>query len=356
MHQRFYPTCVPTQKTIFHNIQMRIQSQLSSMGYQLEQIPGGKHGALDCDAAVQECVDVCSSAIAEGYFDHRYPQNAFTGMRGDSCSRVTILRDSGGKAAAVLASSGNDCPLVLKAACVALKRALNDKHADKYLDMKDVATLREHAGVKNLYPVVHLSLVATHTSHRQKGLGKLLMLYDLCGWAAEGRTQMYLNMTLLRKTVAMLPKKPTSKAETKVIFYYSAPSKQLYERFGFRLVYPRKPFTKPHPLLPDGEGQRCKWTDREVNNGVLMMNTNIWPDIIRNHNELFPEYPRLSLPKEAITHHHVTPYDPVENSDCSTDEEDEEYEGSGSDVSSEGPGTASLQQAAEDVDVIDQIY
>ena len=223
IQQRLFPTSVPTQKNVFFTMQNCVKTKLTARGYSVEVILGGRHCQLDCDTSVQECVDVCSSAVADGYFDHRYPQNAFSAMRLDPCSRVTVVREvRTGKAVAVLASSGNDCPLFLKSTCVTLQRAIVDPQASSYLDLTQVDALRNLAAMTNHHNIVHLSLVATQKDHRKRGLGSMLMLYDMAGWAAEGRTQMYLNMTLLRKTVGK---------EKKAAFFYSIPSKHMYERY-----------------------------------------------------------------------------------------------------------------------------
>ncbi|KAJ9460714.1 hypothetical protein DIPPA_26483 [Diplonema papillatum] len=309
--QRFYGTSIPAHRDLLHTILKRVRSRLASKGYDIEQILGGKHGALDCEATVQECVDTCSSAVQEGYFDHRYPSNAFNAMRTDSCSRVTVLRDrKTGKSVAVLASGGNDCPLVFKAACIQLRRALQDPYSHQYLDLSDTTSLKELAGIDNYHNYIHLSLVATMTRNRQQGLGSLLMLYDLASWAAEGRVQMYLNMTLLRKTVNVPSKKNIGKNETRAVYYYSEPSRRLYERFGFRLLYPRKPYSQPHSLLPNESSVRCRWTDKEVNNGVLMANCDIWPHIINNYNAMFPETQRVILPPKS--HRPFVPVEPFQ--------------------------------------------
>eukprot|EP00755_Sulcionema_specki_P025830 Sspe_Gene.84207::Locus_55273_Transcript_1_1_Confidence_1.000_Length_1431::g.84207::m.84207 len=234
IQQRFLPATCPPQRPIFHAIQRAVKDRLAADGFELELLPGGKNGPLDNDAAVQECIEVCSSSVAEGYFDHRYPMNAFSSMRTDSCSRVTLLRDPRtGKAAAVLASSGNDCPLVLKGACRALERAFNDPRMDQYLCTMSIDVLRIFSQIHQFWPFIHLSLVATNSKYRQRGLASLLMLHDLAAWAAEGRTQMYLNMTLLRRTVSVTTKPKNAsqpKTETKAVFYYSKPSRMLYEK------------------------------------------------------------------------------------------------------------------------------
>lgn len=76
---------------------------------------------------------------------------------------------------------------------------------------------------------VHIGMIITHPSHRNRRLAKFGMAIDLLRWLLRGRTRFYLNMAL-QKTV--------DEETGKVVCDVSLASRKLYDAFGLRDVLP----------------------------------------------------------------------------------------------------------------------
>ena len=183
------------------------------------------------DDTISECLECCRSAIAnatfsESYpdyclrelqaFPHKYLQGTFArcnqskkiiafvitnGMDeyGNLKGSLGQLRQAQSKALAATngiaissptspTSSQHGFPAVPSSALVggAGTTVTNTGFTEECLKIGDISDF------------VHVTLIATHESHRGKGLGKKLMLADSLRWLLRGRTRAYLNMALER--------------------------------------------------------------------------------------------------------------------------------------------------------------
>eukprot|EP01063_Lacrimia_lanifica_P002140 TRINITY_DN11105_c0_g1_i1.p2 TRINITY_DN11105_c0_g1~~TRINITY_DN11105_c0_g1_i1.p2 ORF type:complete len:267 (+),score=65.54 TRINITY_DN11105_c0_g1_i1:1214-2014(+) len=191
-----------------------------------------------------------------------------------------------------------------------LRTALEDPDAGRHLKIgpRNQRGLEALAAVESFVSAPLLSLVATVGEHRRQGLASLMMLHDHAAWAAAGRSLMHLSMTLNRVEWK-------NRGRNTGAYCYSTSSLPLYEGFGYSILFPRK-LCQSSSHIPANlrNVERCRWTTKEIEAGVPMVNCNLGRALLEAYHRVFPASPLL--PVDAGT----------EGSGDAEDEEWEEWE------------------------------
>lgn len=248
--------------------------------------PRKRFSELLTDSMIQECLGCCESAIANATFSESYPDYCLRELQTfpQKYLQGTFARcTKTNKIVAFVLSNGMDEYGNLKTTVTQLKQ-LYGKSPNPSPFMEECLKITD------VNDFVHITLIATHESHRGRGLAKKLMLADSLRWLIRGRTRAYLNMALERLKVPS-QKRPavvappsssvgkrrasvikvkeeeaadvSKEAESDVICVASEASLRLYTSLGFADVCPSK---------VDPETNEIKWTPKEEEGGKVMAN------------------------------------------------------------------------------------
>jgi hypothetical protein len=284
-----------------HAIGTSLRSLSESLGFDMIEFgvsssSGRQNEVVFTDELVEQCMSCCSSAIADATFSDSYPRYCMKEVQQQHHPylQATVLRCKATQLIVSLVfSNGMDPYGNLKSTIAQLRRAASRASSTSNAfsaGAPRIQALAEAAGldgstasekwadfaaqcfnVTDFSDFVHITLTATHSDYRSRGLAKIAMLNELVRWLRRGRNRAFLNMALEKRSV------PSSAMVT------CAPplaSRKLYHLFGFQDVFPRVEKTT-------GE---FRWTPQEADMGRVMANfdvrSSVMPiadDVARRH-------------------------------------------------------------------------
>eukprot|EP00759_Apiculatamorpha_spiralis_P012207 PhF_6_TR19260/c0_g1_i1/m.28311 len=198
----------------------------------------------------KQCYEACQEAITNGTFSQEYPRHCLKQLATNSLTNCTVLVDrSEQRIVAWIFTNARDDISNFKATISAL-RTLNQRHPEVITSM-----MEQFLSITNFEEYFHVSILATHSAHRGKGYGKVLLLHAMLFWSLRGITKAFLNMAL---------EKHFDTATERWGCRPSPASHSLYTKFGFTEVYPKYTSTG-----------RFRWTSTEADMGRLMINPNV---------------------------------------------------------------------------------
>ena len=284
----------PSDMLQLASLSVSLRQLAESLGFDLVEFGGGRPTSLT-DELIEQCMECCSSSIADATFSDSYPRYCMRELQQQHHHylQASLIRcKATSRVVSLVFSNGMDPYGNLKSTIAQLKRTLTRASSGATTASETaLAELGDFAAqclaISDVSDFVHITLTATHSEFRNRGLAKISMLNELVRWLQRGRNRAFLNMALEKRVVAV----PSTASTTTAAVTCAPPlaSRNLYTLFGFHDVFPRV-------VKDTGE---FRWTAQEADMGRVMANLSVRKSALSVANDLLE---RFKARKELDAH------------------------------------------------------